>query len=45
MGDVAVEDEFDPKDPVEEGPGAEALGRGMGLNGLAVKNAVDAVDA
>ena len=40
MGDVAVED--DPKDLEEEARGAEALGRDMGLNGSAAKNAVDA---
>lgn len=45
MADAAAEDEFDPKDPVEEVRGAEALGRGMGLNESAVKYAVDAVDA
>jgi hypothetical protein len=42
---VAVEDEFDPKDPGEEGLGAEALGMDMGLNVSAVKNVEDAADA
>ena len=45
MADVAVEDEFDPKDPVEEEQGGEAQGRDMGLNESAVKNAADAVYA
>lgn len=45
MADAAVEDEFDPKDPVEEVREGEALGKGMGLNGSVVKHAVDAVDA
>lgn len=44
MADAAVEDEFDPKDPVEEGRRAEALVRGMGSNESVVKNAEDAAD-
>ena len=36
----AVEDEFDPKGPVEEGQEEEDLVRGMGLDESAVKDDV-----
>jgi hypothetical protein len=45
VADAAAEDEFEPKNPVEEGREAEALERGMGLNESAVKDAEDAADA
>ena len=38
MAGAAVEDGIGPKDPVEGGRGAEALGKGMGLYESAVKN-------